>query len=117
MWGLGPLLSPAPATVGSPRPQGSRSYRRLTARLFNAEMLALASTRLGNGLTSLAFAVITVGAFVVLSRIKRLAAHRAGLKHLQLLAFVLGIIALLTIPVAMESFFRIWDPSYVYDGS
>jgi hypothetical protein len=80
-------------------------------------MLALASTRLGNGLTSLVFTVITVCAFVVLSRIKRLPAHRARLKHLQLLAWVLSIIALLTIPVAMESFFRLWDPSYVYNGS
>jgi hypothetical protein len=85
--------------------------------VFNAEMLALASTRLGNGLTSLVFAMITVGAFVVLSRIKSLPAHRAQLKHLQLLAWALGIIALLTIPLAMESFFRIWDPSYVYNGS
>jgi hypothetical protein len=92
-------------------------YPRLTGRLFNADMLALASTRLGNGLTALAFAVITVGVLVVLSRLKRLPAHRAGLKHLQLLAFVLGIVVLLTIPVAMESFFRIWDPSYVYNGS
>jgi hypothetical protein len=73
--------------------------------LFNADMLALASTRLGNGLTALAFAVITAGVLVVLSRLKRLPAHRAGLKHLQLLVFVLGIVVLLTIPVAMESFF------------
>ena len=28
-----------------------------------------------------------------------------------------GVIAVLTIPIAMESFFRIWDPSYVYNGS
>ena len=68
-------------------------------------------------MTSLVFTVITVCAFVVLSRIKRLPAHRARLKHLQLLAWALGIIALLTIPLAMESFFRIWDPSYVYNGS
>jgi hypothetical protein len=80
-------------------------------------MIGLASTKLGNGLTSLAFAVITVGVFLVLVRIKRLPGHRAGLKHVQLLAFVLGIVVLLTIPVAMESFFRIWDPSYVYNGS
>jgi hypothetical protein len=85
--------------------------------LFNGEMLALASTRLGNGLTSLGFAVITLVALVVLSRMKRLPPHRARLKHLQLLAGVLSIIALLTIPVALESFFRIWDPSYVYNGS
>jgi hypothetical protein len=80
-------------------------------------MLALASTRLGNGMTSLAFTVMTVGAFGVLFRLKRLPAHRARLKHLQLLAWALSFIALVTIPIAMESFFRIWDPSYVYNGS
>ena len=48
---------------------------------------------------------------------KRLPPHRARLKHLQLLAWVLSIVVLLTIPLAMESFFRIWDPSYVYNGS
>jgi hypothetical protein len=106
-----------PVSVGTHDRDRERSYRRLTARLFNAGMLALASTRLGNGLTSLAFAVITVGAFVVLARIKRLSAHRAGSKHVQLLALAFSIIALLTIPLAMESFFRIWDPSYVYNGS
>ena len=68
-------------------------------------------------MTSLAFAVLTVGAILALARMKRLPAHRAGLKHVQLLAWVLSIVMLLTIPVAMESFFRIWDPSYVYNGS
>ena len=68
-------------------------------------------------MTSLTFAVLTLGAILALVRIKRLPAHRARLKHVQLLAWVLSIVMLLTIPVAMESFFRIWDPSYVYNGS
>jgi hypothetical protein len=80
-------------------------------------MFALASTRLGNGMTSLAFAVLTVGAILALGRIKRLPTHKAGLKHVQVLAWVLAVVAFLTIPVALESFFRMWDPSYVYSGS
>jgi hypothetical protein len=58
-----------------------------------------------------------VGAYLVLIRMKRLPAQRSSLKHVQLLAAVLGIVALLALPVALESFFRIWDPSYVYNGS
>ena len=71
----------------------------------------------GNGLTSLAFAMITVGAFQALSWIKRLPEHRARLKAVQLLALVIVCIAWVTIPLTLESFFRIWDPSYVYNGS
>ena len=77
----------------------------------------LANADWGNGLASLAFAAITVGAFQALAWMKRLPAHRARLKTVQLLALVLACIALVTLPLAMESFFRIWDPSYVYNGS
>jgi hypothetical protein len=80
-------------------------------------MLALAATKLGNGLTALVFAALTVGAILALARLKRLPPHRAGLRQVQLLTGVLGIVVLLAIPVALESFFRIWDPSYVYNGS
>ncbi len=80
-------------------------------------MLALASTRMGNGLTSLAFALMTAAAIWGLFRIKRLPGDGAKLKRVQLLAWVLTIVMLFTLPLALESFFRIWDPSYVYNGS
>jgi hypothetical protein len=80
-------------------------------------MLALASAKLGNGLATIAFAVITVGALLALYRIKKLPEDRAALRRVQLLAWVLAIVMLFTLPLALESFFRIWDPSYVYNGS
>jgi hypothetical protein len=85
--------------------------------LFNAEMFILAGADWGNGLASLAFAMITVRAFQALSWTKRLPAHRARLKTVQLLALAIACVALVTLPLALESFFRIWDPSYVYNGS
>jgi membrane protease YdiL (CAAX protease family) len=80
-------------------------------------MLALATTAPENGLASLAFAVITVAAIFALSLLKKLPAHRATRRQVQLLAWVLTIVMWLTLPLALESFFRMWDPSYVYTGS
>jgi hypothetical protein len=80
-------------------------------------MLALANTPLGNGMTSLAFAVLTLGATLALLKIKKLPAERARLRRIQLLSGVLAILILIMLPVALESFFRIWDPSYVYNGA
>jgi len=93
------------------------SYRHITAGLFNVDMLALADTAFGNGMVSLAFGAMTVGAFLTLSWMKHLPEHRATRKGVQLTAFVLAMVALVALPVALESFFRIWDPSYVYNGS
>jgi membrane protease YdiL (CAAX protease family) len=80
-------------------------------------MLALASTAPENGVASLAFVVLTVGAVFALSRLKKLPAHRATRRQVQLLAWVLTIVLWPALPLALESFFRIWDPSYVYNGS
>ena len=80
-------------------------------------MLALADTRLGNGMTALVFAAVTLGAILALNRIKKLPPERARLRRIQLLAFVLGIVMLCTLTAALESLARVWDPSYVYNGS
>ncbi len=80
-------------------------------------MLELATTAFGNGMASLAFGGATLGAFLALSWMKHLPEHRARRKPVQLLAFVLAMVALVALPVALESVFRIWDPSYVYNGS
>jgi hypothetical protein len=80
-------------------------------------MFILAGADWGNGLASLAFALITVGAFQALTWMKRLPAHWARLRTVQLLAVLIACVALVTLPLAMESFFRIWDPRYVYNGS
>jgi hypothetical protein len=80
-------------------------------------MLALASTRLGYGLTSIVFAVVTAGAFLALSRIGKLPADKAKLKRVRVAAWMLYIVMFFTLPAALESLARIWDPTYVYNGS
>jgi hypothetical protein len=72
-------------------------------------MLALASTKLGNGLASVAFAVITIGSLLGLYRMERLPEDRVTLRRIQLLAWVLACLMLLTLPLALESFFRMCD--------
>ena len=80
-------------------------------------MLALASTSLGNGVSALVYAAITVGVFLALKWMKKLPPDKARLRRVQLLVFVLGIVLILTLTLALESLARIWDPQYVYDGS
>lgn len=80
-------------------------------------MLALASTRLANGLTSLAFALITAGALLALHRIGKFPADKARLKPVRVAAWMLYIVMFFTLPAALECLARIWDPTYVYNGS